>query len=31
MLRTKIKKNELTRCVIFMAILFKNVAKPAYV
>jgi hypothetical protein len=31
MLRIKIKKNELTRRVIFMAILFKNVAKPAYV
>ena len=31
MLRTEIKKNDLTRRNIFMAILFKNVAKPAYV
>ena len=31
MIRAEIENKELTRCVIFMAILFKNVAKPAYV
>jgi hypothetical protein len=31
MLRTEIKKEELTRRVIFMAILFKNVVKPVFV
>ena len=31
MIRTEIKNKELTKRDIFMAILFKNVAKPAYV
>jgi hypothetical protein len=31
MIRPEIKNKELTKRAIFMAILFKNVAKPAYV